>query len=729
MPDTGATYPGTGANEDRADSPAWSNPTNIERELLAATWSGTDQPSDWLRGSDFGFSVPTDAVIVGIKLDMSRTKISGAVSNSLLYLVDENGTNIGGSKHATNQEWVGAQEVSYGGASDLWGATLTPAIVNSSNFGARLSVVCAGASSCSVTWYKITVYYVIKPTTTILPASLITSTTARKNAQVANDGGAVCEGRFSWGKIEKEDDFEWGEDGDDIDTSGGGITWTKVAEGTSTAKITTDQKVSGTRSLELYRDGTNNPSALTTQAAVTGGIAFYARHDGAGRWTLSWGDGTHRIYPFVHSNWNLVYNNAAGSVVDTGKALVANTQYLIKLKNIDWANGTFDMDVDGVPVVVAGEMWDSAVDSGTIRLRSLAGTDAYVFIDDVRILSNRTTTDWDGGSYSTNDPFYSDLNSLDPATKYVYEAQLKNIAGEGPWSADMTFLTLVAGETYDETGRLQIILGVQTKSDIATRIETAKTQVVLTPQGRADLAAFTELGKLQAILAPQGKSDIKLLPELGREQVIAAIQGSADSTTLSEVSKEQIIAAISGKTDASILNELAKLQTVFAIQGRSDSATFNELDKEQILLVTQGKVVGFRFLELGKEQIALVVTGESDAAILSELAKLQVLLALHGSLDQALFSEQLLQIILATQGRTDVYIPVVVILYDETGRVQIILATVGSEIIQIISRIAKPSAVHDLGKTKPHYTLGKPQVDYTLGKTKVGTHNLGRKVE
>lgn len=48
---------------------------------------------------------------------------------------------------------------------------------------------------------------------------------------------------------------------------------------------------------------------------------------------------------------------------------------------------------------------------------------------------------------------------------------------------------------------------------------------------------------------------------------------------------------------------------------------------------------------------------------------------------------------------------------------------------RIILRIVKPPAVHDLGKTKPHYTLGKPQVDYTLGKAKAGSHNLSRKVE
>lgn len=126
MADTGATYPGLGSNEDRDGLPAWSNPVRIQTEVLYALWSGTDVASDWLRGSDFGFSVPIDATISGVKLNMLRAESSGSILNIKLYLVDGDGVNTGNSKHTTNEYWSGAEEVSYGGASDLWGATLTP---------------------------------------------------------------------------------------------------------------------------------------------------------------------------------------------------------------------------------------------------------------------------------------------------------------------------------------------------------------------------------------------------------------------------------------------------------------------------------------------------------------------------------------------------------------------------------------------------------------------------
>jgi len=480
-------------------------------------------------------------------------------------------------------------------------------------------------------------------------------------------------------------------------------------------------------------------------------------------------------------------------------ALKSYTDWL-RLTNFGFTTGDIPdgSTIDGIEVQyrhaasLANKVWDD-----TLYLRKTSGQVGDDYAKEKTYWDTEKETFTYGGAADTwnaglvdsdiagNADFGIDISvynndSSEQRTAFIFFCQIR------------IYYTPPAGETYDEKGRLQVILGVQAKSDIATRKETAKLQVALVSQGKVETAAWFEIGRTQIVLAAQARSDaatlldareqiilgtqgridIRLLPELGKEQVIAAVQGSVDSTVLSEVSKEQVIAAISGKTDTSIWNELSKLQEVLGLhgsldkatfseqllqiilaaqgrtdvyipvgvidetgrlqiilapQGRSDVATFSELDKEQILLITQGKVVGFRFLELAKEQIALAVTGESDAHILSELGRLQVVLALHGSLDQALFSEQLLQIILVEQGGDAVY--PYVILYDETGRIQIILITVGSEIIQIVSHIAKPPAIHDLGKTKPHYTLGRPQVDYTMGKAKLGVHNLGRKVE
>lgn len=445
MADTGATYPGLGSNEDRGGLPAWSNPTNIQADGAYADWTGTDTYSDWLRGSNFGFSVPSGSIITGVQLDMKREEISGAVTNSLLYLVDDNGTNMGDSKHVTNQSWGSLEEVSYGGAADLWGATLTPNIVNSSNFGARMSIGCVGNSRGIVYWYKITVYYSEPPTTTILPATSITATTARINAEVLNDGGAACEGRFCWGEIEKEDDFEWGGDGDPLSDDGGGIDWSIGAVGTSKAEIDDAAGVpyAGTRCARLYRDGTNSPRANFSQSPLTSSqvLSVRVRKDTLSAWTLYHGNGTKVIHAGYSTDEQLKWYDG----VDwhgTGVYIGVGTWALFEIRNVDWDAGTYDIYQDGDLAKTGATMRTHSSWSGNIYFYNTSGT-SECWLDNVRILANRTTTAFANG-LTTDDPFYSDLTSLEPGTKHVYEAQTKNDAGEGLWSSEATFWTTLA---------------------------------------------------------------------------------------------------------------------------------------------------------------------------------------------------------------------------------------------------------------------------------------------
>lgn len=445
MADTGATYPRLGSSEDRAGRVAWTNPTYIQAVDNNAPWSDTDDVSDWLRGSDFGFSVPVDATILGVKLDMRRFEGGGVVSNSLLYLVDENGDNTGDSKHGTNQTWSGLQEVSYGGATDLWRATLTPAIVNSSNFGARMSVYGSGASSAAVYWYKITVYYTEPPTTTIVAASLITADSARKNAEVLNDGGAACEGRFSWGKIEKEDDFEWGSDTDPLTDDGGGIDWSVTALGTSLAEIETTGPYAGTRCARLYRDGTNPVTAYFTQSGITASqvISWRVKKDDTADHLMYHGDGSSVITVRIQTNEQIRYRDPS-TWVDTGATVVAGDWYKLEVRNADWVAKTYDIYLDNILIQSAADMHTAAWAPNIIQLYNWAGT-SNVYLDNVRVLANRTTTAFANG-LTTGNPFFADLADLKRGTKHVYEAQTQNGAGKGVWSSEATFWTIAASK-------------------------------------------------------------------------------------------------------------------------------------------------------------------------------------------------------------------------------------------------------------------------------------------
>lgn len=76
-------------------------------------------------------------------------------------LLLKNGTPAGNDKAAAGTWGTSDTTITYGGAGDLWGTTWTPAEVTASNFGVRLKVSNANASSrtASVDHIDLTVYY------------------------------------------------------------------------------------------------------------------------------------------------------------------------------------------------------------------------------------------------------------------------------------------------------------------------------------------------------------------------------------------------------------------------------------------------------------------------------------------------------------------------------------------------------------------------------------------
>jgi len=230
----------------------------------------------------------------------------------------------------------------------------------------------------------------------------------------------------------------------------------------------------------------------------------------------------------------------------------------------------------------------------------------------------------------------------------------------------------VGGETYDETGKLQVVLAAQGRSEIAIRNELAKTQTILAEQGKTDSATFAELGKSQDIIAAMGKSDLATFAETGKEQVILATLYGWAGSLFQEFLGQVILSAI-GKSEQLILGETGKLQTILASLGRSDLATFNELGKLiDIPAITGGDAYRF-YDETGKLQDILVPIGAVDNAIFSDVSKLQVILAALGKSDSAIFSETAKEQVILVVIIGDASPPV----YDETGKLQLILAVVG----------------------------------------------------
>lgn len=165
MADTGATYPGTAADDSSVGSLTWASPDNIKASggNTSATVHNANATTHYLKATDFGFSIPAGAEIDGVSVLINRY-VSGAASDNEVKLVLADGSIGSTNKAGTGWNNNIMREDSFGGASDLWGETLSPTDVNDADFGAVLSTNINQAGTLStgtifVNYIKITVYY------------------------------------------------------------------------------------------------------------------------------------------------------------------------------------------------------------------------------------------------------------------------------------------------------------------------------------------------------------------------------------------------------------------------------------------------------------------------------------------------------------------------------------------------------------------------------------------
>lgn len=170
MADTGWVYPTATGETASGGTRAWRNEINIKADdgsyADLAAWSPSNALFYNLYGKTYNFGIPTDATIDGIEV-----QVQAWATHSSYPATDENvqlykGGSLGGTDKSTNAAWTYNSWVtrSYGGASDLWGRTWTPADLNNTvNFGVgfqpRVGFVGSGSSILRVDFIRVKVYY------------------------------------------------------------------------------------------------------------------------------------------------------------------------------------------------------------------------------------------------------------------------------------------------------------------------------------------------------------------------------------------------------------------------------------------------------------------------------------------------------------------------------------------------------------------------------------------
>ncbi|MBP6556842.1 MAG: T9SS type A sorting domain-containing protein [Flavobacterium sp.] len=169
----GPNYPTAGSNVTGVGTFTWSFTNNIltannVSSTVAFTASGN---SNYLQGSNYGFSIPTGVVVNGIVVEIHRRTSSvtaGRIARDNIVSLVKNGTVTGDNKATATNYTTTLTTVTYGSATDLWGTTWTPADINATNFGAVIAVTATNNPTVSVDYIRITVHYTPAPIITTL---------------------------------------------------------------------------------------------------------------------------------------------------------------------------------------------------------------------------------------------------------------------------------------------------------------------------------------------------------------------------------------------------------------------------------------------------------------------------------------------------------------------------------------------------------------------------------
>jgi alpha-tubulin suppressor-like RCC1 family protein len=139
------------------------------------------------------------------------------------------------------------------------------------------------------------------------------------------------------------EDFEWGNDGDSLEPSGGFVEWTVETDGSSVAQIDTAQAHSGTRSGRFYYDGSSDKILAYYSQDSPEWRGFYLMKDkDAVPYTIT-GDGTNTVFVRVkQGQWLQYYDGSWHNVCKISD----NTWHFIEFRNIDWTAATYDIYVD-----------------------------------------------------------------------------------------------------------------------------------------------------------------------------------------------------------------------------------------------------------------------------------------------------------------------------------------------------------------------------------------------
>jgi len=218
MSSIGPNNPGTVVSDATWGSVSWSNPDNAkvsdDAYAISSVWNVIT--SEYLKATNFGFSIPAGATIKGIVVEIEESETETVTEDRVRIVKSDD--SIGTTERSAGAELPTTDTyITYGSSSDLWGETWTSEDINNSNFGVVFAVAFTGykTRTAKVDHIRITVYYTaltvvnLNMTLTIIsPTVEVRSYTAYRVMQIQGDlsGGVFTQNLLLRKITDTEDD-------------------------------------------------------------------------------------------------------------------------------------------------------------------------------------------------------------------------------------------------------------------------------------------------------------------------------------------------------------------------------------------------------------------------------------------------------------------------------------------------------------------------------------------
>ena len=164
MSSQGPNSPATAVNDTSFGSRAWANVNNVfsSDNVRSSASNFPPMTTNYLKVTNFGFSIPSGATIDGIEATIERRSNPAGALDTRVRIVK--GGTISTTDNSSANAWTTSDVVrTYGSSSYLWGETWTDTDINSSTFGLACasvhSVFSKGGHVNEIDHITITVYY------------------------------------------------------------------------------------------------------------------------------------------------------------------------------------------------------------------------------------------------------------------------------------------------------------------------------------------------------------------------------------------------------------------------------------------------------------------------------------------------------------------------------------------------------------------------------------------